>query len=90
MTTDANVRVFNLPDVGEGLVEACVVSILVQEGQAVKRFDPLLEVDTDKATVDITAPWSGTVAKIHCSVGEYVAVGDPVLEIAVAGEEDEG
>lgn len=81
---ETSVRVFNLPDVGEGLVEARVVSILVSEGQAVKRFDPVLEVETDKSTVDLTAPWTGTVTKIHVEVGAYVDVGKPVLEIAVA------
>lgn len=76
-----NVRVFNLPDVGEGLVEARVVDLLVSEGQGVKRFDPLLEVETDKSTVELTAPWTGTVVKIHVEVGAYVDVGNPVLEI---------
>ncbi|HEY4278255.1 MAG TPA: biotin/lipoyl-containing protein [Conexibacter sp.] len=84
MTTEANVRVFNLPDIGEGLVEARVVTVLVAEGQEVKRFDPILEVETDKATVDLSAPWSGTVQAIHVEVGEYVEVGNPVLEIALA------
>lgn len=78
-----SIRTFNLPDVGEGLVEACVVSLLVEEGQAVARFDPLLDVETDKSTVELTSPWAGTVAKIHCAAGEYVEVGKPLIDIDV-------
>ncbi|HTE60466.1 MAG TPA: biotin/lipoyl-containing protein [Solirubrobacteraceae bacterium] len=88
MTVEANVRVFNLPDVGEGLVEARVVEVLVSEGQAVKRFDTIVEVDTDKSTVELSAPWAGTVRKIHVEVGDYVEVGKPVLEIELAADEE--
>jgi pyruvate/2-oxoglutarate dehydrogenase complex dihydrolipoamide acyltransferase (E2) component len=85
MTAPTTTKVFSLPDVGEGLVEARVVHLLVTEGQEVKRFDPVIEVETDKATVDLSAPWTGTVTKIHVEVGEYVEVGKPVMEFSVAG-----
>jgi 2-oxoisovalerate dehydrogenase E2 component (dihydrolipoyl transacylase) len=81
MTDETNIRVFDLPDVGEGLVEARVVEILVEEGQVVKRFQPIMEVETDKSTVELTAPWAGTIRKIHAVLGEYLEVGKPVLEI---------
>ena len=82
----SQLRVFNLSDIGEGLVEARVVSVLVAVGQEVKRFDPIVEVETDKSTVELTAPWTGTVHAIHVEVGAYVEVGNPVLEIALAEE----
>jgi 2-oxoisovalerate dehydrogenase E2 component (dihydrolipoyl transacylase) len=88
-TTD-NVRVFNLPDVGEGLVEARVVNVLVSEGQHVKRFDTIMEVETDKSTVDLSIPWTGTVTRIHAQEGEYVEVGKPLVEIELAGGEAGG
>jgi pyruvate dehydrogenase E2 component (dihydrolipoamide acetyltransferase) len=79
-------RVFNLPDVGEGLVEARVVEILVTEGQELKRFDTIMEVETDKSTVELTIPWAGTVTKIHAVAGEYVDVGKPLLDMEVEGD----
>jgi pyruvate dehydrogenase E2 component (dihydrolipoamide acetyltransferase) len=82
-TTQSDIRAFNLPDVGEGLVEARVVEIHVKVGDAVERFDVVVEVETDKAQVELSAPWSGTIHRICCETDEYVAVGDPILEIAV-------
>jgi 2-oxoisovalerate dehydrogenase E2 component (dihydrolipoyl transacylase) len=84
-----NIRVFNLPDVGEGLVEARVVEILVEEGQVVSRFAPILEVETDKSIVELTAPWAGTVHKIHAVIDEYIDVGKPVLEIELSASAEE-
>jgi 2-oxoisovalerate dehydrogenase E2 component (dihydrolipoyl transacylase) len=85
MSPDDNIRVFNLPDVGEGLVEARIEEIKVTVGQRVERFDVVADVETDKAVVELSAPWSGTVHRICCEADEYVEVGRPILEIAVAG-----
>lgn len=82
------IRVFNLADIGEGLVEARIVELLVKEGDAVKRFDVVAEVETDKATVELSAPWAGTIHRICCEADEYVEVGNPILEIAVSGGDD--
>lgn len=60
---------FKLPDVGEGLVEAEILSWLVKEGQEVKIDDPLVEIQNDKSTMEITTPVSGTVEKILVSEG---------------------
>jgi pyruvate dehydrogenase E2 component (dihydrolipoamide acetyltransferase) len=84
MSASDNVRVFNLPDVGEGLVEARIVTILVSEGQQVKRFDTIMEVETDKSTVDLSIPWTGTVTRIHAQEGDYVDVGKPLVEVELA------
>src|SRR5206468_2162054 len=68
-------RPFVLPDLGEGLTEAEIVKVLVQEGDRVQEDAPLLEVETDKATVEIPSPVTGRVAKIHVQPGQTVNVG---------------
>src|SRR5262245_26764640 len=68
-------RAFVLPDLGEGLVEAEIVGVLVHEGDVIKEDAPLLEVETDKARVEIPSPMAGRVEKIHVRPGETVRVG---------------
>jgi pyruvate/2-oxoglutarate dehydrogenase complex dihydrolipoamide acyltransferase (E2) component len=80
---ETNIREVVLADIGEGLTEAHVNQILVKVGQAVRRLDPIVEVETDKATVEITSPWSGKVARILVEEETYVNVGQAVLEIEV-------
>jgi pyruvate/2-oxoglutarate dehydrogenase complex dihydrolipoamide acyltransferase (E2) component len=65
-------RPFVLPDLGEGLTEAEIVKILVREGDVIREDTPLLEVETDKATVEIPSPMSGRVEKIHVHPNETV------------------
>jgi pyruvate dehydrogenase E2 component (dihydrolipoamide acetyltransferase) len=83
------VRDFKFPDVGEGITEGEVVKWLVREGDTVKEDQPLLEVETDKAVVEIPSPWSGKVAKIHAGEGEIVKVGQTLVSVGVEGEEGE-
>jgi pyruvate/2-oxoglutarate dehydrogenase complex dihydrolipoamide acyltransferase (E2) component len=78
-------RVFTLPDLGEGLEEGEIVSWLVSEGDAVELNQPLVEVETAKATVEIPSPFAGTVAKLHADAGEAVPVGAPLVTFSVAG-----
>jgi pyruvate dehydrogenase E2 component (dihydrolipoyllysine-residue acetyltransferase) len=68
-------RPFVLPDLGEGLTEAEIVRIHVREGQVIAEDTPLLEVETDKATVEIPSPISGRVEKIHVQPNQTVRVG---------------
>jgi len=75
-------RPFVLPDLGEGLVEAEIVKILVSEGEVVREDAPLLEVETDKATVEIPSPMSGRVDKIHVAPNQTVRVGDVLVTFA--------
>jgi pyruvate dehydrogenase E2 component (dihydrolipoamide acetyltransferase) len=70
---------FKLPDIGEGLHEAELLQWLVKEGDTVKEDQPLLEVQTDKASVEITSPVSGRVAKLHGKVGDILHVGSVVV-----------
>src|SRR5436309_439198 len=68
-------RAFVLPDLGEGLTEAEIIKVLVQEGDLVQEDAPLLEVETDKATVEIPSPLTGRVTQIHVQPGQTVKVG---------------
>src|SRR5437870_3998423 len=77
---------FRLPDIGEGVVEGEVVRWLVQEGEAVREDQPLVEVMTDKATVEIPAPRAGRVGKRMYAEGQLCPVGKVLLTI----ETDDG
>jgi len=72
-------RPFVLPDLGEGLTEAEIVKVLVREGEVIREDAPLLEVETDKATVEIPSPVRGRVTKIHVQPGQTVKVGDVLV-----------
>ena len=72
-------RPFVLPDLGEGLTEAEIVAVLVREGDVITEDAPLLEVETDKAQVEIPSPFAGRVERIHVRPGETVKVGAPLV-----------
>src|SRR5207244_1359419 len=78
-------RDFRLPDLGEGLTEAEIVKVLVREGEVIAEDAPLLEVETDKATVEIPSPMSGRVEKIHVEPNQTVQVGHVLVTFAGAG-----
>ncbi len=78
---------FKLPDLGEGLAEGEVARWLVSEGQTIAEDDPLVEIQTDKATVEIPSPYAGTVLKIVVAEGEVAPVGAVLVVIGEAGEE---
>jgi len=75
-----------LPDLGEGLTEGEVARWLVSEGQEVAEDDPLLEIQTDKTTVEIPSPAAGTVTRILVGEGKVVPVG--TVLIVIGGEPD--
>jgi pyruvate dehydrogenase E2 component (dihydrolipoamide acetyltransferase) len=80
---------FKLPDLGEGVREGEVARWLVEVGQEVAEDDPLVEIQTDKATVEIPSPAAGKVARILVDEGQLVPVGTPLVVIgadAVAPE----
>jgi pyruvate dehydrogenase E2 component (dihydrolipoamide acetyltransferase) len=77
---------FRLPDLGEGLTEGEVARWLVSEGQEIREDDPLVEIQTDKATVDIPSPYEGTVLRILVAEGEVVPVGTELVFIGDPGE----
>jgi len=82
-------RSFKLPDLGEGVHEGEILAVLVETGQAVREGDVILEVETDKAAVEIPSPYTGTIAEILISPGDLVHVGDVLMSFS-NGEEEAG
>lgn len=74
-------REFLLPDIGEGLTEAEIVRWLVPEGQPVQADQPIVEVETDKAVVEIPSPYGGIVIRHGGAEGETIAVGSVLVVI---------
>jgi pyruvate dehydrogenase E2 component (dihydrolipoamide acetyltransferase) len=83
-------RQFTLPDLGEGLEEAEIVSWYVSEGDHVVTDQPLVSVETDKAVVEIPSPSSGRIAHLYGAKGDIVKVGMPLVEFAEGAEHDTG
>ena len=78
---------FKLPDLGEGLTEAEIARWLVAEGASIEEDQPLVEVQTDKTTVEIPSPRAGTVLKILVEEGEVAPVGAVLVVIGEEGEQ---
>ena len=79
-------REFKLPDLGEGLTDGEVVRWLVKEGDVVALNQPIVEVETAKAVVEIPAPYAGTVVKLHAAEGDTLDVGAPLLSVDTGGQ----
>src|SRR3954464_3075832 len=77
---------FYMPDIGEGVVEGEIVAWKVKVGDKVRMDQPIVEVMTDKATVEIPSPRAGTIAKINYKDGEICPVGKVLLEIEEDGK----
>src|SRR5438067_6229870 len=80
---------FKLPDLGEGLTEGEVARWLVAEGQEVAEDEPLVEIQTDKTTVEIPSPAAGTVSRILVGEGQVVPVGTVIVVIGGDGEKQQ-
>jgi len=76
-------KTFLLPDLGEGLTESEVVSWRVAEGDSVELNQPLADIETAKAVVELPSPYEGVITKLHAAEGETVAVGAPLIEFDV-------
>lgn len=76
---------FKLPDIGEGVAEGEIVQWIVDEGAQVAEHDPVVEVMTDKATVEVPAPAAGTIVKQLVAAGDTVPVGDVIFHLQTAG-----
>ncbi|MDO5053337.1 MAG: dihydrolipoamide acetyltransferase family protein [Pseudoclavibacter sp.] len=72
---------FLLPDLGEGLTEAVIVSWLVEEGGPIAIDQPFVEVESAKSVVQLPSPYGGTVARLHGAVGDTVLMGEPLLTV---------
>jgi pyruvate dehydrogenase E2 component (dihydrolipoamide acetyltransferase) len=82
MTTTPTAREFRLPDAGEGLTEAEIVSWRVAPGDRVRVNDVVVEIETAKAVVELPSPFAGTVSALLAAEGETVAVGTPIMVVA--------
>ena len=71
---------FNLPDMGEGLVEAEIVRWHVKPGDEVKADDPMIAMETAKAIVEVPSPYSGVIKATHGNPGDTVATGALLVE----------
>ena len=74
-------HVFLLPDVGEGLVEAEIVAWKVRVGDVVVLNQPLVDIETAKATVELPSPFAGTIVSLHGEVGDVREVGSPLVTL---------
>ena len=80
-------RTFLLPDVGEGLVEAEIVTWKVSVGDVVTLNQPLVDIETAKAVVELPSPYAGTVVALHGNVGDVMEVGKPLVVFDVGGDD---
>jgi len=78
--------VFKMPDIGEGVTEAEIVSWHVKPGETVEQDAPICDAMTDKATVELTAPVSGVIKSVGCGDGEIMAIGAPLVVFEVEGD----
>jgi 2-oxoisovalerate dehydrogenase E2 component (dihydrolipoyl transacylase) len=72
---------FKLADIGEGITEVELLQWFVKEGDAIKSFDRICEVQSDKATVEITSRYDGVISKVHHKVGDIMRVGEAIVDI---------
>jgi len=80
-------NIFKLPDLGEGLTEVEIVEWLVEEGDEVEVDQPIAEVETAKAIVEIPSPQKGKIFKLYGKAEDIVNVGDPLVEFESDGED---
>ncbi|MFI7433537.1 2-oxo acid dehydrogenase subunit E2 [Micromonospora haikouensis] len=81
MSGVSRIKEFNLPDLGEGLTEGEILAWLVKEGDTIELNQPIVEVETAKAAVEIPAKWAGQVRSIFHPEGSTVEVGTPIIAI---------
>lgn len=80
-----------VPEVGESITEVMIGKWLIEEGQAVGKDDPVVEIETDKVTLELPAPVAGVVSKHGKQQGDEAAVGDVIgyMEEGAAGKQAE-
>jgi pyruvate/2-oxoglutarate dehydrogenase complex dihydrolipoamide acyltransferase (E2) component len=76
---------FRLPDLGEGVTEGQVMRLLVKAGETVREDQPIMEVETDKAAVEIPSPYAGVVSAVHVKEKQVVNVGDLMMSFNTGG-----
>ena len=86
----AEVRDFLMPDLGEGLTEGEILEWLVAEGDVVTVDQPIAEMSTEKAVVQVPTPFAGRVVKLHGAPGDFIKVGHPLISVDVATSAPDG
>lgn len=81
---------FNLPDIGEGIAEAEIVAWHVKVGDRISEDQPLADMMTDKATVEMESPVAGIVTKVAGEAGDVIAIGAMLVEIEIATDVSQG
>lgn len=80
------VKPFLLADIGEGITECQLIQWFVQPGARVEQFDKLCEVQSDKASVEITSPFDGVIKKLHYDPDDMAITGKPLVDIDIQQE----
>jgi 2-oxoglutarate dehydrogenase E2 component (dihydrolipoamide succinyltransferase) len=75
-----------MPQLGESVVEGTVSKWLIEEGETIEEFEPLLEINTDKVDTEIPSPGSGTLLRVYVGEGETVAAGTVLAMLGEPGE----
>jgi 2-oxoisovalerate dehydrogenase E2 component (dihydrolipoyl transacylase) len=77
-------HLFKTPALGDSVAEMEIITWLVEVGSPVAVDDPVVEVETDKSTIEVPSPWSGTLADRFAEPGDVVQVGQPLFAIEVS------
>lgn len=83
-------KIFNLPDLGEGLPDAEIVEWLVSEGDEIKVDQPMVSMETAKAVVEVPSPYTGRVVKLYGQAGDVIEVDKPLISFDVEGDDSDG
>src|SRR5688500_1230210 len=84
MTGESTLKEVAVPDIGD-FEDVPVIEVLVSPGDTVAEEDPLVTLESDKATMDVPAPFAGVVQDLKVAVGDKVAQGTPLLMIEISG-----
>src|SRR5574337_27897 len=76
---------FRLPELGENIASGDVLKVLVSPGDKISKDQPVVELETDKATIEVPAPASGTVTAVHVKEGQKLKVGGLIITIEESG-----
>jgi 2-oxoisovalerate dehydrogenase E2 component (dihydrolipoyl transacylase) len=85
LSSEVDIKEFTLADIGEGIAEVELLQWFVEKGDTIKAFDKICEVQSDKATVEITSRYDGKIAAMHHEVGSIVKVGSVLVDIEAKG-----
>ena len=77
---------FALPELGEGIEEADVLKVLVAPGDAINTDDPIIEIETEKATIEVPAPHAGSITEVLVAAGDTIKVGQDIVSIEASGD----